>query len=77
MVLITASSNQGGANSLDQAVAAIKELNKNNSVRLDIVTVGESADVSSMKELAEVTGGKVYAAKDAANFANTLEQALS
>ncbi|MBC2681518.1 VWA domain-containing protein [Corynebacterium anserum] len=77
MVLITASSNQGGANSLDQAIAAIKELNKNNPVQLDIVTLGDSVDVSSMKELAEVTGGKVYAAKDSANFADTLEEALS
>lgn len=76
LVLITASPNQGGGNSLDQALAFIKELNKENPVQLDIVTVGSDADTASMKKLAEATGGKVYEAKDSTAFKKQLDEAL-
>ena len=76
VVLITDGPNDGGRQSLESAVAMIKELHGKKPVQLDIVTIGDNVDAGAMDQLAAAAGGKVHHAPDSLGFAVPLDQAL-
>lgn len=77
LVLITDGPNDGGSQSLDSAIAAIKELHGQEAVQLDVVTIGDNVDTDAMEQLASAGGGSVHKAADSLNFEEPLKAAVT
>ncbi|HIW94876.1 MAG TPA: VWA domain-containing protein [Candidatus Corynebacterium gallistercoris] len=76
VVLITDGPNDGGALSLDQAVAQIKKLHGDTSVQLEIVAIGDRVDVPALEQLADAAGGSVHQANNSLGVDQALSAAL-
>lgn len=73
VVLVTDGPNDGGAFTLEQAVAQIKMLHGKTPVQLEVVAIGDRVDVEALRQLAQAAGGSVHQVGDSLG----VEQALT